>query len=73
MMFNGKVIPRDYVQLRDVVMQFLSVHKLTIQEASLVLYRLEQDLQRQECSGIITEDLREGETEIKETDPKGAG
>lgn len=50
-MFNCKVGPDKYQDLRKEFFEFVSKHSLTIREAENVLLLLKHDLQDQECSG----------------------
>lgn len=51
-MFNNKVGPDEYQELRTDIFNFVSNHKMTIIEAKEVLVRVGEDLQKQICSGI---------------------
>jgi hypothetical protein len=50
-MFNCKVGPDKYGDLRREFFRFISSHNLTIREAEDVLAELKGDLQDQVCSG----------------------
>ena len=57
-MFNGKVGPSDYTEVRDVLFAFLGAHKLSINEAYDVLLRLHEDVGDMVCSGVVDDTKR---------------
>ena len=62
-MFNNKVSPKDYEDLRAKYFSFLSEHKLTVREAGMVVGRLVCDVEDMVCSNEYGGEMCcEGET-----------
>ena len=52
-MFNNKVPPDKYQEIRNQFLNFCASHLLTINEAETVLQTIGLDLKNQVCSGRI--------------------
>ena len=69
-MFNGKVSPKDYEDLRSEYFRFLNEHKLTVKEARIVATDLVCDLGDMVCSAEY-DGIKCSEGETKSPDCQG--